>query len=124
MCALYCVSIAPDADAATWLAASPLHRAAAAQRAGTAPPMFVVHGSADTIVSVGQSRRFVRRLRQVGADVRYAELPRAQHGFDMFPTARTGHHVRAVHRFLDAVHTRYRAARRRDRTVGRDVARN
>lgn len=112
------IGTARHADADTWRRASPLHRAADAHRAGTAPPLFVVHGSADTIVSVGQSRRFVRRLRELGADVRYAELPRAQHGFDMLPTARTGHHVRAVHRFLDAVHARYRATRRPGRAVG------
>jgi len=89
------------ADRDTWLAASPLHRA----RPG-APPFLVVHGSADTIVSAGQSRRFVARMRELGNEVHHAELPRAQHGFDGFPTARTGHHVRSVHRFLAAVHAR------------------
>jgi acetyl esterase/lipase len=97
-------------DPAVWHPFSPLHRVADAVAAGTAPPFLVVHGSADTIVSVGQSRRFVRRLREAGADVRHAELPRAQHGYDSFPTPRTGHHVRAVHRFLTAVHARYRAS--------------
>lgn len=86
-------------DPATWRAASPLHRAGP-----DAPPFLVVHGSADTIVSVNQSRRFVRRLREVGAPVAFAELPHAQHSFDEFPTARTGHTVRAVHRFLSRVH--------------------
>ncbi|GAA3235729.1 hypothetical protein GCM10017691_33360 [Pseudonocardia petroleophila] len=89
------------ADRATWLAASPLHRAGP-----DAPPFLVVHGSADTIVSVGQSRRFVARMRELGNEVHFAELPHAQHGFDGFPSARTGHHVRAVHRFLSAVHAR------------------
>jgi acetyl esterase/lipase len=91
-------------DADTWRQASPLHRAGP-----HAPPFLVVHGSTDTIVSVGQSRRFVRELRRVSAEpVLYAELPHAQHGFDSFPTARTAHTVRAVHRFLTAVHDRYR----------------
>lgn len=89
------------ADRDTWLAASPLHRA----RQG-APPFLVVHGSTDTIVSAAQSRRFVARMRELGNEVHHAELPRAQHGFDSFPTARTGHHVRAVHRFLASVHAR------------------
>jgi hypothetical protein len=80
-------------------------------RAGPdAPPFLVVHGSADTIAGVAQSRRLVRRLREVGAPVCYAELPRAQHGFDSVRTARTRHTVRAVHRFLSAVHERYRSA--------------
>ncbi len=92
-------------DGTTWRRASPLHRAGP-----DAPPFFVIHGSADTIVSAGQSRRFVQRLRQVGTHpVRYAELPHAQHGFDAFPTARTGHTVRAIHRFLTAVHDRHRS---------------
>ncbi len=100
---------APYAD--DWLRASPLHRAGPG-----APPFLVLHGSADTIVAVGQSRRFVARLREVSrAPVLYAELPHAQHGFDAFPTARTGHVVRAVHRFLDDVHGRHRSGRWRDR---------
>lgn len=91
------------ADHDAWLDMSPLHRVTA-----DAPPFFVVHGSADTMVAVGQSRRFVRRLRELGVEVRHAELPHAQHGFDTFATPRTGHHVRAVHRFLSAVHARHR----------------
>lgn len=90
-------------DSDTWLGASPLHRAGP-----DAPPFLVVHGSADTIASAAQSRRFVARMRALGDEVFHAELPRAQHGFDAFPTARTGHHVRAVHRFLSAVHSRHR----------------
>lgn len=87
-------------DPDTWRAASPLHRAGP-----DAPPFLVIHGSADTIVSVNQSRRFVHRLREVSAQlVGFAELPHAQHSFDEFPTARTGHTVRAVHRFLAGVH--------------------
>ncbi len=93
-------------DPDTWRRASPLHRAGPA-----APPFLVIHGSADTIVAVGQSRRFVARLREVSREaVCYAELPHAQHAFDAFPTARTGHTVRAIHRFLTAVHERHTSA--------------
>lgn len=95
-------------DADTWQQASPLHRAGP-----HAPPFLVVHGDTDTIVGVGQSRRFVQRLREVsGAPVLYAELPHAQHGFDGLPTRRTAHTVRAVHRFLSTVHREHRAAQR------------
>jgi acetyl esterase/lipase len=88
-----------------WLRASPLHRAGP-----DAPPFLVIHGSADTIVAAGQSRRFVARLREVSRKpVCYAELPHAQHAFDAFPTARTGHTVRAIHRFLAAVHQRHKS---------------
>jgi acetyl esterase/lipase len=92
-------------DPDTWRRASPLHRAGP-----DAPPFLVIHGSTDTIVAVGQSRRFVARLREISrAPVCYAELPHAQHGFDAFPTARTGHVVRAVHRFLDAIRTQHKS---------------
>lgn len=106
-----------------WLPMSPQHRVTA-----DAPPFFVVHGSADTMVAVGQSRRFARRMRELGAEVRYAELPHAQHGFDSFATPRTGHHVRAVHRFLSAVHERHSATtrpvpHRRSRPRGADADR-
>lgn len=89
-------------DPDTWRAASPLHRAGPG-----APPFLVVHGSSDTIVAVGQSRRFTHRLREVSEQpVCFAVLPHAQHTFDEFPTARTGHTVRAVHRFLSEIHAR------------------
>ncbi|WP_214371238.1 alpha/beta hydrolase [Pseudonocardia sp. H11422] len=94
-------------DERGWRQASPVHRAGP-----DAPPFLVIHGSTDTIAGVGQSRRLVARLRQVSRrPVCYAELPHAQHGFDAFPTARTRHAVRAVHRFLTVVHEQYRADR-------------
>lgn len=90
------------ADEATYRAASPVHRAGP-----DAPPFLVVHGDTDTVAGVGQSRRLVARLRAVSREpVCYAELPHAQHGFDGLPTARTAYTVRAVHRFLTAVHTK------------------
>ncbi|MFR9801311.1 alpha/beta hydrolase fold domain-containing protein [Pseudonocardia sp. RS010] len=89
-------------DEATYRAASPVHRAGPG-----APPFLVVHGDTDTVAGVGQSRRLVARLQEVsGQPVCYAELPHAQHGFDGLPTARTAYTVRAVHRFLTAVHAR------------------
>jgi acetyl esterase/lipase len=96
------------ADERSWRQASPVHRAGP-----HAPPFLVVHGDTDPIAGVGQSRRLVRRLREVSRQaVCYAELPRAQHGFDALPTARTAHTVAAIGRFLTAVHERYRAAAR------------
>ncbi|WP_040320576.1 alpha/beta hydrolase [Aeromicrobium marinum] len=54
-------------------------------RAASAPPFFLVHGDHDSWVPVELAREFVRHLR---ADSRqavvYAELPGAQHGFDLF----------------------------------------
>lgn len=102
-------SFAEDPD--LWRSLSPLHRAGP-----DAPPFLLVHGTTDTIVAVGQSRRFAARLREVSrSPVHYAELPHAQHGFDGLPTARTAHAVRAVHRFLATVHAAHRADRGSDR---------
>lgn len=97
---------AMTADERSWRQASPVHRAGP-----HAPPFLVIHGDTDAITDVRQSRRLVERLREVSEQpVCYAELPHAQHGFDTAPTARTGHTVRAVYRFLTAVHDRYREA--------------
>lgn len=66
-----------------------------------APDFFVLHGGHDTLVSVEQARLFVARLRDVsGATVVYAELPGAQHAFDVFPSVRSSHVVRAIDRYL------------------------
>lgn len=66
-----------------------------------APDFFVLHGAHDTLVSVEQARLFVARLREVsGATVVYAELPGAQHAFDVFPSIRSSHVVRAIDRYL------------------------
>ena len=66
-----------------------------------APDFFVLHGAHDSLVSVEQARLFVQRLREVsGATVVYAELPGAQHAFDVFPSIRSAHVVRAIDRYL------------------------
>ena len=50
---------------------------------------------------VDQARLFVARLREIsGATVVYAELPGAQHAFDVFPSIRSAHVVRAIDRYL------------------------
>jgi acetyl esterase/lipase len=77
-------------------AASPLLRVTA-----DAPDFFVLHGAHDTLVSVEQARLFVQRLKQISArSVVYAELPGAQHAFDIFPSIRSAHIVRAIDRYL------------------------
>jgi acetyl esterase/lipase len=79
--------------------ASPLWRVNAA-----APPFLVVHGANDTLVPVAEARRFVDALRAVSSSpVLYAELPYAQHAFDVLPSVRSAHAVAAVIRFLEAV---------------------
>ncbi len=73
-----------------------------------APPFFVVHGANDTLVPVEQARSFVAMLRAESKNpVAYAELPGAQHAFEVFDSPRTLYAVGAVDRFLEAV--RFRA---------------
>jgi acetyl esterase/lipase len=79
--------------------ASPLARVHA-----DAPPFLVIHGRNDTLVPVAEARLLVERLREAGAQVVYLELPGTQHAFDVFPSVRSDHVVRAVARFLEALH--------------------
>ncbi|HET7531408.1 MAG TPA: alpha/beta hydrolase [Mycobacteriales bacterium] len=69
------------------------------------PPFFVIHGTRDSLVPVAEARELVRRLREAGtAPVAYAELPGAQHAFDVFHSIRSAHVIRGVERFLRYVH--------------------
>jgi acetyl esterase/lipase len=54
-----------------------------------APPFLVVHGDQDTVLPVEDARYFVRTLRSISRNpVVYAELPGAQHSFDLFHSIR------------------------------------
>ncbi len=80
-------------------AASPLSHIRA-----DAPPFFIVHGRYDSLVNVAEAREFARRLRETSSSVvAYAELPGAQHAFDVFASIRSAHVIRAVERFLRVV---------------------
>jgi acetyl esterase/lipase len=76
-----------------------------------APPFFVIHGTHDSLVPVEEARLFVQRLRAVSQSVvGYAELPLAQHAFEVFHSPRTGHAVRAVHAFCEAMYAAHMRA--------------
>jgi acetyl esterase/lipase len=82
--------------------ASPVVRAAAHDPEAI-PPFFVIHGAHDSLVPVSEGRLFVERLRAVStAPVAYAELPGAQHAFDVFGSVRVAHVLRGVERFISA----------------------
>jgi len=73
-----------------------------------APPFFVLHGTNDSLVPVEQARTFVDELRKESTQpVVYAELPGAQHAFEIFPSVRTHHTVHAVERFLAVVRSEH-----------------
>ena len=76
-----------------------------------APPFFVIHGAHDSLVPVEEARELVRRLREVSHEVVvYAELPGAQHAFDVFHSIRSAHVIRGAERFLRWVHANHVAA--------------
>jgi acetyl esterase/lipase len=79
-------------------AASPTQRVRA-----DAPPFFVLHGMNDTLVPVESARTFVEELRAVSqSPVAYAELPLAQHAFDVLASLRCQATTAGVAAFLDA----------------------
>ncbi|MBK1788676.1 alpha/beta hydrolase [Prauserella cavernicola] len=87
----------PDEFLDDYVATSPLDRIT-----DKAPPFFVIHGENDTLVPVREAREFVHRLREISpSTVAYAEIPGAQHAFDLFPSIRSAHVVRGVERFLE-----------------------
>ncbi|MEV0647839.1 alpha/beta hydrolase [Phytomonospora sp. NPDC050363] len=71
-----------------------------AARLSGAPPFFVAHGEKDTVVPVGEARRFAGALRKASVPVVYAELPGGQHGFDLFASVRFGAVADGVVAFL------------------------
>jgi acetyl esterase/lipase len=90
-----------------------------------APPFFVLQGANDTLVPVEMARTFVQRLRAVsGSPVAYAELPLAQHAFDVVASLRCLATTSAVGDFLEAaraVHVVTRPAAM-DVTAARNVS--
>jgi acetyl esterase/lipase len=72
-----------------------------------APPFFVLHGTNDSLVPLEQARSFAARLGEVSREpVVYAELPCAQHAFDIFGSARAAHAAVAVEQFLAEVYAK------------------
>ncbi len=72
-----------------------------------APPFFVAHGDRDTIVLVDDARAFVQQLRTTSSGpVVYAELPSAQHTFDLFHSLRFEQVVDGIEAFAAWVRTR------------------
>ena len=77
-----------------------------------APPCFVVHGDHDTLVLVEDARGFVEQLRATSSNpVVYAELPGAQHGFDIFRSRRFDSVVDAIAAFAAHIRSQQRSAK-------------
>jgi acetyl esterase/lipase len=87
----------PSQDPALWDLASPITLVRE-----SAPPFFVLHGTHDSLASTAEARLFAKRLRAVSRQpVAYAELPGAQHAWEIFKSARAMYSVHAVARFLE-----------------------
>jgi acetyl esterase/lipase len=69
---------------------------------GAASPTFLVHGTSDQLVPVGQSDALAAALRQVGAEHELVRLPGANHAFDLAWGSWSTQVTReALRRFLD-----------------------
>lgn len=89
----------PSTDPGLWDLASPI-----ALTRPDAPPFFVLHGTHDSLASVEEARHFAAHLRATSrSPVVYAELPGAQHAWDLFRSVRAMESVHAVTRFLEWV---------------------
>ena len=83
--------------------ASPLYRVNA-----DAPPFFLVHGDYDSLVPVAEARGMYAALKSVSKEpVAYAEIPGAQHAFEIFPSLRSALAIDGVERFLFLAYSRY-----------------
>ena len=97
----------PAAAPAAYAQASPIEHLA---RTGPAtPPLLVIHGTRDSLVPVAMARSFVAAARRHHAPVAYVELPGAHHAFELFPSLRSVVVVHGVHRFCQAIYSRWRA---------------
>lgn len=73
-----------------------------------APPFLVVHGSHDSLVPREEAHYFVDALRKVSRNpVGYAEIPGANHAFDIVYSLRTAHVVNGTLRFLTHAYARH-----------------
>ncbi|MCA9770942.1 MAG: prolyl oligopeptidase family serine peptidase, partial [Myxococcales bacterium] len=78
-----------------------------------APPFFVIHGDSDSLAPLDGARRFVEALRKTSRSaVAFAVLPGAQHGFEVFASARALHAINGVERFLAWAHGLYLEAKK------------
>ncbi len=71
-----------------------------------APPFLIIHGAVDSVVPTAEAHQFVDALRAVAENpVAYAEIPGANHAFDVLDSLRTHYMISGVQRFLEAIRT-------------------
>jgi acetyl esterase/lipase len=68
------------------------------------PPILVIHGENDLLVSPSHAREFVERMRAGSSSTfEYVELPGAHHDFDLYESIRSHAVSTAVERFIGDV---------------------
>lgn len=93
-------------DSALWQQASPIFRVHA-----NAPPMLAMHGTHDALVAIEDARDFAALMaKRSNAWFLFAELPGAQHGFDLFHGVRAECAIVAIELFLRACYQRHCSA--------------
>jgi dipeptidyl aminopeptidase/acylaminoacyl peptidase len=74
---------------------------------------MLVHGSEDSLVPVGISRKMTEALRaESAAPVVYLEIPGAQHAFDIFASPRSEHAKLGVMQFLCYCYAEHQRSKR------------
>jgi len=95
--ARYVMQVSRQENPTLWDDASPVARVRA-----DAPPFLVIHGTHDSLLWVEEARAFVDVLRTTSrAPITYAEIPGAQHAFDIFSTLRSLLVVHGMVRWLE-----------------------
>jgi acetyl esterase/lipase len=88
-----------NGPAKIWDHASPISHLRA-----DAPPMLLLHGKHDALADFESAKMFADKLARASANpVLFAELPAAQHAYDLTYSPPTNEHVRAIERFLVSI---------------------
>lgn len=75
------------------------------------PPFLVIHGNCDSLVPVEEARQFCASFRAVTrSPIVYAEIPGAQHAFEIFPSLRGELVLGGVERFLAYLYSQHLVA--------------
>lgn len=89
----------PENYAALWDQVSPM-----SQVHHDAPPMLILHGRHDALVTVESAHAFAESLKHISKNsVTFAALPSGQHAYDIANAPPTPEHIRAVYRFLENI---------------------
>lgn len=88
--------------------ASAIAQASEHNEPASIPDCLLIHGTHDSLVDVRESRLLAEKLCQVSENkVIYAEIPGAQHAYNMFRSIRSELVLTEVTRFAESIHQQY-----------------